>query len=77
MTLPKAKMLSIASSRMCLVVGNDLLVRRWDKFALGILFHFYYKREKYLESQQVNVFLMGPEPRVIFLLNSIQIFMTC
>lgn len=66
MTLPKAKTLSTASSRMCLVVGNDLLVRRGDKFAFKILFHFYHKREKCLVSQQVNMFLMDPEPRVIF-----------
>lgn len=42
MTLSKAARLSAASSCICLVVGNDLLVKREGKFAFRILFDLYY-----------------------------------
>lgn len=64
MTLPKAGMFSTASSCIGLIVGNDSLVKRWCKFAFG--FDLYHKKEKCFVSQQSNILLMDPEPRVLF-----------
>lgn len=66
MTLPKAEMLSTASSCIGFIVGNDPLVKRWRKFAFGILFDLYHKKEKRFVSQQSNILLMDPKPRVLF-----------